>query len=364
MSRPRPLRPLPALPLSFLLAATLAAALAGGVARAQPPAYTFVDVAPGVRAALMPAARRFTEGNVVLVALGDATVIVDGPGDPGLAKQVVAEAQRLGRPVRWVVNTHWHGDHTRANSLYVESFPGVEILGHATLVEDVPGRDPAFLAEEKETWTKAIAAAEERLAKGVDEQGGALDAEARADLEARLGRGRERLAAMQRIVPTPPTVALEGPLTLRRAGTEATLRLLPFRAHTRGDVVVHLPAAKVLLTGDLLDELPYFADGYPREWVATLDALDELAFDQVVPGHGGVHQGRTLLHTVRDLLRAVVTAADRAAAAGQGVEELRAALDLEPFRARLVTDDASGRAWEHGIPGLLERALAEAKGEV
>jgi glyoxylase-like metal-dependent hydrolase (beta-lactamase superfamily II) len=277
---------------------------------------------------------------------------------------VVAEAQRLGRPVRWVVNTHWHGDHTRANGLYLASFPGVEILGHATLVEDVPGRDAAFLAEELQTWRSAIAAAEERLARGVDEQGGTLDATGRADLEARLGRSRERVALVEGIVPTPPTLALEGPLTLRRPGSDVVVRLLPFRAHTRGDLVVHLPAARVLLTGDLLDELPYFADGHPREWVATLDALDELTFDHVVPGHGGLHRGKDLLYAVRDLLRAVVAAAERTAAAGEGVEALRAAVDLEPYRARLVTDGASERAWEHAIPGLLERALAEAKGEV
>jgi glyoxylase-like metal-dependent hydrolase (beta-lactamase superfamily II) len=110
---------------------------------AEAPAYRFVDAAPGVRAALMPTPRRFLDGNAVLLAVGDETMIVDGAGDARLAGQVVEEAKRLGRPVRWFVATHWHGDHTRAAAVYRQAFPGVELLGHRTLVEDVPGRDGA-----------------------------------------------------------------------------------------------------------------------------------------------------------------------------------------------------------------------------
>ena len=337
--------------------------LAGEAARlgAAGPAYTFVDVAPGVRAALMPTPRRFTDGNVALVAVGDATLIVDGPADPALARQVVEEARRLARPVRWVVNTHWHGDHTRANGLYLESFPGVEILGHASLREDVPGRDPEALADERRQWGEAIAGAETRLRDGVAEDGTPLDAAARADLEERLGRARERLQAMERMRPTPPTLALSGETSLHRGDT--TVRLLPFRGHTRGDLVLHLPEAKLLITGDLLDELPYFGHGYPREWLRALDEIDQLDFERIVPGHGGVLEGREQLRAVRELLR-VVTEGAAAAPAGETAESLAARLDLAALRGRLVVDGASERGWEQAVPDLVARALAEARGEL
>jgi glyoxylase-like metal-dependent hydrolase (beta-lactamase superfamily II) len=344
---------------SSSLAAGLSALLAAGLMAAAPE-YTFVDVAPGVRAALMPTALRFTDANVVLVAVGEATLVVDGPGDPALARQVVEEARRLDRPVRWVVNTHWHGDHTRANGLYLASFPGVEILGHESLLADVPERDGPALAEERERWRAAIAAAEQRLRDGVDEKGVALAAAGRAELEARLGRGRERLRAMEAMAPTPPTLALDGGVSLHRAGT--TVRLLPFRGHTRGDLVVFLPEARVLLSGDLLDELPYFGHGQPREWKAALDVLDELDFDQVVPGHGGVLAGKDQLRTVRELLR-VVTEAAAAAPATETAEGLAARLDLAAFRDSLVVDGASERAWKEAVPDLAARALAEARSE-
>ena len=351
MERSPGFRRTPAL-AAFLLAIAAASGAAG-------PQYGFVDVAPGVRAGLMPTPRRFTDGNVVLVALGDATLIVDGPADPGLARQVVEEARRIGRPVRWVVNTHWHGDHTRANGLYLESFPGVEILGHATLRDDLPAREPGMLADEKRQWAEAIAAAEARLRDGLGEDGAALSAEARSDLEERLGRGRDRMRFMQAFVPTPPTLAIAGEAALHRAA--ATVRLLPFRGHTRGDLVVHLPEAKVLLTGDLLDELPYFGHGYPREWLRALDALDALDFERIVPGHGGVLEGREQLRTVRELLR-VVTEAAASAPVEETAESLAARLDLVAIRERLVVDGASGRAWEQAVPDLVSRALAEARG--
>jgi glyoxylase-like metal-dependent hydrolase (beta-lactamase superfamily II) len=159
-----------------------------------------------------------------------------------------------------------------------------------------------------------------------------------------------------------PTLAVgDGGLTLRRPGV--TVEILHFRAHTRGDLVVFVREAGALLTGDLLDELPYFGDGYPREWASTLDRLAALDFEVVVPGHGGVVRGKELLLAVRDLLGRVVAAA-AAAPPGTTPEALLAGLDLGAIERRLVVDEASAAAWEQGLPGLAERALAEARGEL
>jgi glyoxylase-like metal-dependent hydrolase (beta-lactamase superfamily II) len=320
------------------------------------------ELAPGVWGALViPRPSTYAFANSLVVEGEDGVLVVDTQQSPSAARALIELiGRRTDAPVRWVVNTHWHGDHTRANGLYLASFPGVEILGHESLLADVPERDGPALAEERERWRGAIAAAEQRLRDGVDEKGVALDAAGRADLEARLGRGRERLRAMEAMAPTPPTLALDGGLSLHRAGM--TVRLLPFRGHTRGDLVVFLPEAKVLLSGDLLDELPYFGHGHPREWRAALDSLEGLGFDQVVPGHGGVLAGKDQLRTVRELLR-VVTEAAAAAPATETAEGLAARLDLAAFRERLVVDGASERAWKEAVPDLAARALAEARGE-
>ena len=59
------------------------------------------------------------------------------------------------------------------------------------------------------------------------------------------------------------------------------------RAHTGGDVVIHLPRERVVFTGDMmLPGLSYMGDGHVDEWPATLEALKALDFDVLLPGHG------------------------------------------------------------------------------
>ena len=59
------------------------------------------------------------------------------------------------------------------------------------------------------------------------------------------------------------------------------------RGHTGGDVVIYLPAEKILFTGDLLVEgMPYMGDGFLSDWIQTLEKLNSLDVAIVVPGHG------------------------------------------------------------------------------
>ena len=61
------------------------------------------------------------------------------------------------------------------------------------------------------------------------------------------------------------------------------------RAHTDGDLFIYLPKEKVLATGDaVVGWMPFLNDGYPEEWVRTLDALERLDFTHIIPGHGDV----------------------------------------------------------------------------
>ena len=58
-------------------------------------------------------------------------------------------------------------------------------------------------------------------------------------------------------------------------------------------ILVPLPQEKVLIAGDLLVEgLPYIGDGYPLEWIETLEQLKGLEFDVVLGGHGQAFEER------------------------------------------------------------------------
>jgi len=134
-------------------------------------------------------------------------------------------------------------------------------------------------------------------------------------------------------VPTPPTTTLSERMTLFRGGRE--IRLLFFgRGHTGGDVVVHLPQERVLVSGDLLLEgVPFMGDGYPTDWIQTLESLKALDFDVVLPGHGLPFRDRGRIDRLQAFIADLWDRVVGAHAAGLGVEEAAASIDMSDHAA-------------------------------
>src|SRR2546430_10697624 len=83
-----------------------------------------------------------------------------------------------------------------------------------------------------------------------------------------------------------PTRTVSTTVTLHEQGREIQLHLLG-RGHTDGDLYIYLPKEKVVMTGDaVVDWMPFLNDGYPEEWVQTMDAPGKLDFNHMILGHG------------------------------------------------------------------------------
>lgn len=340
--------------------------------------YEIHDLAPGVWAALQPTPLRFRDSNSLVIRTDQGVLVVDSQSDPARVRLLAREIRRrTGEEVRFVINTHWHGDHTQGNAVYRELFGDeVRFLAHSTWWRDVQDRALPQLAEEMEATRDAIARAEERLAAGVStgEDGGEereMTDEEKADLAGRIERTKDRVGRLAALDLPAPTLTFTDQLTLHLTwrGEPRPIRLIHLRGHTRGDVVVHLPSVRLLATGDLLDDLPFGGHGYPREWIGALDALDTLDFERVVPGHGSIQEGREPLHRVRAMFTEIVAQAEAAAEGGNGLEEAKeAAMASEAllrFREAFVGEDAvAGRAFDAFVPATFERAYLEAKGEL
>ena len=199
----------------------------------------------------------------------------------------------------------------------------------------------------------------------VDREGDPLSEEDREVLAGQI-EAAEATVAAKRSIPRPfavPDRAYEEELVLGSGAGEVRVR--HFAAHTRGDSVVHLPATGVLVTGDLLDDLPFGGHGYPASWVAALESLAELEIGAIVPGHGSVRRGGDHLKLVTDMFRSLVAQVGAAVADGLDLEATQARVDLGTYRQRLAGDDPiAGRAWDNFIPPTVERAWLEARGEL
>ena len=137
---------------------------------------------------------------------------------------------------------------------------------------------------------------------------------------------------------TLPSMTFERRLVIHRGGREVHLLFLG-RAHTAGDVVAFVPSERVIATGDLMHGLlPYMGDGFPDEWPATLKALEALEFDRVIPGHGSIQEGKSVLSQFRGYVEEITEKVSRGIERGQALDELKKTITLGTLTSLKVED--------------------------
>jgi glyoxylase-like metal-dependent hydrolase (beta-lactamase superfamily II) len=256
--------------------------------------------------------------NAAVIVNRDHVLVVDTHSKPSAAKalirQVRDEITQL--PVRYVVDSHLHGDHAMGNEAYPEVFgAGVEVISSVKTREWLEKLGLPRLKESLDSVSKQIADFRARLAALKDES-------ERAALTAYV----EGLEAYQKEMTPPrvtlPTMTFDRRLVIHRDGRAIHLLFLG-RAHTAGDVVAFVPSERVIATGDLMHGLlPYMGDGFPDEWPATLRALEALEFDRVIPGHGSIQEGKSVLAQFRGYVEEITDRVSRGVERGQTLDDL------------------------------------------
>jgi glyoxylase-like metal-dependent hydrolase (beta-lactamase superfamily II) len=284
--------------------------------------------------------RYFVEGNVTIIINEHDVVVVDAGGAPQAARNAIAEIKKLTRhPVRYLVNTHDHVDHTLGIQEYVKAFPGVEIISHPMTRASLDTGGRSYVADRIKDFETRKERSEE-LFKRLREEGKPVNDEIVAYWEQYANHDiYTRTAEYRKAVITLPTATFEGKLVLYRG--PRTIELL-FLGHgdTPGDVVVYLPQDKIVCTGDMVTEpIPYGFSVKPLEWCVTLGKLSELDFDTLVPGHGEVQRGKAYLQRVMSLLQSVQDQVKGAVAAGLDLEGTRKKVDLSKFMDEFAQDD-------------------------
>jgi cyclase len=223
----------------------------GGAASAEAPAplpFVLKQVGPGVYAAI-DGPQHKAGSNAGFVIGDDGVLVVDAFFNLDSARALVAEIHRITpKPIRYVVNTHYHLDHTGGDQALRDA--GATIIAH----KNVRG------------WVRTY---------NVNLLGAQITPEFRAQIAA---------------LPLPDLVT-DTHLTVWLGSRKVVVQTV--LGHTGGDLTVYVPDAKVLFTGDLLWRKisPNLIDGSVKEWAAT-DAdfahMPDAAHIIYVPGHGDV----------------------------------------------------------------------------
>jgi len=313
--------------------------VAGGssAAPAATKTYKFDKIADGVYYATATGTM-VTGGNNTVIVNNHDVMLVDAGLTPAAARALLEDVKLItDKPVRWVVNTHFHYDHTAGNSVFE---PDVEIIAqeyvrHAILDLDVLHREPF-----KTTQTNLPKQIESLKQQVSDEKG----PDKRAALEKQLAAAQGELEQFKELVPTPPTLTYSAKMALFRGQREIQLLFLG-RGHTQGDTVVFLPKERIVCTGDLMESrLAYMGDGVFDEWINTLEALKKLDFDTVLPGHGVPFHDKSLITAYQSYLKDLMTQVARLRQQGLTPEETAQKVDLTSHRADFPQIEGPGAA--------------------
>jgi cyclase len=320
--------------IALALTGIAAASLAFHAQTSPAAAYRFQQIAPGVYSAIGTGTLNAGSNSAVIVNRDDV-MIVDSHMTPEAARAMLTELKPISdKPVRFLVNTHFHYDHTNGNQVFGAA---VDIIGHeytrarmsaagymqTGLLGDLLTGLPRQIAD-----LKARAAAEP-------------DAAAKARLEQQL-RGQTSFAdQLKELKPTPPNVTLDDRMTIVRGDREIRLMYLG-HGHTGGDVVVYLPRERVLCSGDLLvNGIANLVDGYVNEWPATLEKLKTLDFDDI-PGHGEPFKGKERIGYFQDYLKDLWAQASKLHEEGIAAPDAAKRIDLTAHKAHYATITGPG----------------------
>jgi len=248
--------------------------------------FDIKPIADGVYAAIAKPAYK-VNCNAAIIVLGDGVLVVDTHSKPSAARALIEQIKKLTpKPVKFVVNTHFHWDHYQGNEAYPSSWPaGVEIISSEATRQNIQRIGIPRVKNEIVTMPQEIANLKTALEK-------APTADQKAAIQENLRQAESYFAELKLMQITLPTMTFDRSLILRRGSRTVEILWLG-RAHTDGDVFVFLPNEKFLVTGDALHGwTPFMGDSYPYEWIQTLDAAEKLDFHTVLGGHGDVMHGR------------------------------------------------------------------------
>jgi glyoxylase-like metal-dependent hydrolase (beta-lactamase superfamily II) len=106
------------------------------------------------------------------------------------------------------------------------------------------------------------------------------------------------------------------------------------RAHTAGDVVTFSPRKRVVASGDvIIGFLPNIGDGYPKPWPTTINSIGQLAFDQIIAGHGPVQHDRARMTQMRNYIEELTGLVEEGKKAGKPLAELQKTLTVESLKS-------------------------------
>jgi glyoxylase-like metal-dependent hydrolase (beta-lactamase superfamily II) len=300
------------------------------------------------------------EGNSIVIEQKDGLVVVDAGGAPVSGANIVAQIKAISKkPVRFLVYTHYHGDHNLGAGEFLKAWPGLTIISTEATRRNMLG--PAM------DYIKTYSKGHEEMVQFAGKA--ATDVQLPQNLRdkwaqvARVGVGM--IEAYKNLKPYPAAITFTDRLTLNDEMAPVEIMFLG-KANTDGDAVIWAPKQRVLASGDIVvNPIPYSSASFPAEWISVLEKLKGFEFAYLIPGHGQIQTDRVYVDKLIELLTEIRDKVTPLARQGLSVEEIRKQVDLEPMLVAFAGTDRWDRAQMKNFffGAIIPNAMKEARGE-
>jgi cyclase len=301
--------------------------------------------------------------NSVVIVNENDVLVFDTNTRPSSARLILTEIRKMtDKPVRYVVNSHWHPDHWSGNEVYAKAFPGLEIIATEQtrqFMQNVANDWPLRFSTELKRQQAAL---EKEVSTGKQDDGTVLTPEQRRRDEEDVRDYKSFVDEAVSLRRTYPTLTYVDQLTLRHGGRE--FRFMSVTGDAEGTTVLYLPKEKVLITGDAVSyPIPYISPP-PSRHAAALKALAQLDVEVIIPGHGPAFRDKNFLNLEVELLEAVAKGVHEALQKGMlTLDEVQKAVTADELREKFTHNDKDLETRFHDrVKVLVKLAVREARG--
>src|ERR1700727_2873856 len=235
--------------------------------------------------------------NAAIFVRSKDVVVVDAHSKPSAAASLIVQIKReiTPKPVRYVINTHFHWDHTQGDHAYRVAEDKVDFIASAAT---------------KQLMTELAVARVKASVQGVPQQIDALSTQAahagsaaeKAYCAEQIRQLKAYQAELSSYAMELPTITFDKSYVLQDPAFDLHIDFHG-HSHTAGDVFVFCPQARAIATGDAVHGfLPNIADGFPRTWPSTIDSVARAEFKFQMGGHGPYQTDRTVMTCQRNYI--------------------------------------------------------------
>jgi glyoxylase-like metal-dependent hydrolase (beta-lactamase superfamily II) len=311
---------------------------------------------------------KWTATNTVVIVNDEDVTVFDSNTRPRTARMVIAEIRKITpKPVRTLINSHWHMDHWSGNDEYVKAFPGLQIIATTETRDYMRRMGGAFFTDGLErSVARARAGLDSAIRTGRQSDGSALTADVRRSREADIAETAAFAAEVRSIPRVYPNLAYRDSLVFWRGSRE--FRLISVTGDATGSTVLYLPAEKVLVMGDALvspergnGPPPWTTNSYAvTPWRNSLRALSALDAQVVVPGQGPAFHDRKYLELTVTLFTSIIDQVHAALERGiMAQSDVLAAVSVDAIGRQYMPDGAAPDERFHAVVAALVRKVQQ-----